>query len=141
MHWSSINLVRNNAASLAPRAPQFADDFLEQLVRQCPELSRSLTWDREQRRRQIVEAFALVLRTAPTTHQLSIRLTAIGAANERRGVRAPHYQLGRDVLLTLLAQYNGTSWSTGLAQAWSDFLDYTLIHLAPPASFDEALAA
>lgn len=141
MQWSSICLVRGNATALGSRLGDFADDFLERLVRRCPELSRALTWNREMRRRELVDTFSAVLRLASNTNALAARLSVIAVANERRGVRRPHYEHGRDVLLALLMEYNAGQWSPGLARAWEEVLDHAVIHLAPPVSMDEAWAA
>jgi hemoglobin-like flavoprotein len=141
MQWSSVCLVRNNAAALAPKATSFADDFLDRFVRECPELSRVVTWNREERRRCLLDTFAAVIKQAGNSQALSARLLVISANNERRGVRLQHYQLGREIVLSLLATYNGPSWTRGLAAAWEELLDHVLIHLSPPQSFEEALAA
>ncbi len=141
MQWSSVCLVRSNAAALGPKATSFADEFLDRFVRECPELSRALTWNREERRRSLLETFAAVVKQAGHSQALATRLIVISAANERRGVRRQHYHLGREILLELLAEYNGPSWNRGLAAAWEELLDHVVIHLSPPQSFEEALAA
>jgi hemoglobin-like flavoprotein len=141
MQWSSVCLARSNAAALGPKATSFADEFIDRFVRECPELSRALTWNREERRRALLDTFAAVLRQAGHSQSLAARLIVISASNERRGVRRQHYNLGREILLEMLAEYNGPSWNGGLATAWEELLDHVLIHLAPPQSFEEALAA
>jgi hemoglobin-like flavoprotein len=151
MQWTSVCLVRSNAAALAlggtpggsngGRAGAFADDFLDHLVRRCPDLARVLTWNREMRRRELADTFAAILRYAANTQALAARLTVIAASNERRGVRRPHYEHGREVLLTLLREYNGPAWSPELARAWEELLDHAVMHLAPPQCFEEAMAA
>src|SRR5688572_8694945 len=107
MQWSSVCLVRSNAAALGPKATSFADEFIDRFVRECPELSRALTWDREERRRSLLDTFAAVIRQAGHSQSLAARLIVISASNERRGVRRQHYNLGREILLEMLAEYNG----------------------------------
>lgn len=141
MQWSTVCLVRTNAAALAGRAPSLADEFLDRLVRQCPELSRLLTWDREQRQRNLVNLFACVVRQAGHPQALAARLLGVSASNERMGVTRQHYELGYALLMNLLREYNGPNWTPALAAAWEELLDHVLIHLSPPQSFEEALAA
>lgn len=141
MQSSQICLVRSNAASLASKANIFADAVLDHFVREYPELSRTLTWDREERRRALLDTFAMVIRQASNSQALSTKLLVISVNNERRGVRLHHYERGREIVLSLLAEYNGPNWTPTLARAWGEMLDHVLIHLAPPQSFEEALAA
>lgn len=141
MHRNSITLVRASAASLTTMVDRLADDLLDHLTRSWPELSRSITWDREQRRRDLVDTFTAVLKYAGHPQTLAARLTLIAAANDRRGVRRDHYEYGRETLLALLHRYSGARWSPELAAAWHDFLDHVLMQLSPPPSFDEAIAA
>ncbi len=141
MQWSSICLIRSNAAALGPRAHRFADDFLERFVQACPEFSPLMAWTPEERQRALLDTFTALMKQASNSQALSTKLLSITVANERRGIRAHHYYHGRDIMLALLAEYNGPAWAPALAGAWNELLDHVVIQLAPPQSFEEALAA
>lgn len=143
MQRSSVCLVQSNAAALGAggRSGAFADEFLDQLLLRRPELGADPAWNREQRRREMMETFNTVLKHAANPQALAARLAALAVANEDRGIRRDHYEDGRRVLLELLREHNGPNWTRELLRAWEELLDHVMMHLSPPASIDEAMAA
>jgi hemoglobin-like flavoprotein len=140
MQRNSVSLVQRNTAALIAegRASPLADEFLDQLLRRRPELAPCITADTGRARRHLVELFHTLVRQASNPQALAARLAELANANEERGIGRDHYEAGRDVLIALLRQHND---EPSLLLAWEELLDHVMIHLSPPASFGEAMAA
>ncbi|AUG75040.1 globin [Kitasatospora sp. MMS16-BH015] len=121
-----IALVTASAARLRDRLPEIADAFYRRLFAAHPQLRALFTTDQTLLRTKFAEELHAIVQTIPDFPGFVDRTRALGARHAGYHVRAEHYALVREALLTTLAESVAPQdWTEETATAWRLAYDLT----------------
>ena len=113
---AQIALVEQTLASVDINV--VADDFYRRAFAGAPALSAMFTTDPLVQRERFAAELAEIVRSIRSLDAFASRTRSLGARHRQYGVRAAHYLLMGDALLTSLAAALGESWQHDVQEAW-----------------------
>jgi hemoglobin-like flavoprotein len=113
---AQITLVEETLAAIDVDA--LARDFYREAFRRDPALTAMFTSDPDVQRARFAAELAEVVRSIRSLATFAASVRSLGARHRDYGVRAAHYRLMGEALLTALAATMGDRWTDEVEEAW-----------------------
>lgn len=119
MDTTTVSLLKQSFALLAPRAETLVDRFYEKLFSRHPQVRPLFSEDLKQQKQHLLAALTLVMQNLDRPENLDRPLRELGRRHVQYGAKPEHYPLVAAVLIDTMAELAGASWSPQFAAAWS----------------------
>jgi nitric oxide dioxygenase len=118
-----INIVDTTMATIDEEA--LAADFYQLAFDADPALARMFSSEPERQRARFAAEFGTIVGFIRTHDRFLARTRELGARHHAYGVRAAHYHLMGEALLTALRRALGDEWTDEVDEAWRAAYDLT----------------
>ncbi len=121
-----VERLERSFERLAPRGEELAERFYARLFERHPEVRPLFAGtDMAAQRRKLLAALRLLVGSLRDPAALGKALRELGARHQRYGARPEHYGAVAEVLLEVMGELAGRSWTPKVRQAWSEALEMT----------------
>src|SRR4051812_2661304 len=119
MSPSSTDRVRESYRQLAPTMCRVTQVFYDRLFQLHPEVRSLFKIDMTQQGQHLAAALALIVVNLPVPDALEGPVRELGGHHVWVGVRAEHYPIRKDIMLSSLATVAAGCWTDALAADWA----------------------
>lgn len=118
-----VEAIEESFALLAPQAMTLVDRFYEELFQRYPDVRPMFAnTDMKEQKGKLIGSIKLVVDNVRNPAALVEPLAALGAAHQKIGAVAAHYEAVASTMLSVLAELAGDAWSDRYATAWNQAL-------------------
>lgn len=134
MTAASVARIRRSYDHMAPHLGRVASAFYERLFATWPAARGLFAANMDAQGKHFAAALALIVRNLGVFDTLEQPLRELGAAHARVGVRAEHYPVVCDAIVSAVAHALGDHWSAELNADWRALLALVSRHMLAGAA-------
>ena len=120
----NVELLEQSFAALAPQGEALVRRFYEELFARYPAVKPMFAnTSVAEQEKKLLAALQLVINSLRKPAALNKALASLGAKHHEYGARPEHYTAVAEVLLDVMSEFAGESWTDEVHKAWSEALN------------------